>query len=600
MSKQNQKETPARLSKEWASKGGKARASTLTKEERRAIAQQAAKKRWKKGAPRNEGMSPHMGVLYQMLATWVLALDWLGKDPDTLTLQYEPPTGGDIRFTLHGDLDLTFCECKMRGREPTTGELRKWFTKLYREHASEIAACQGEVTLTIVTSLRPGSKLYRAAANLRHRPGYLRGKLKLDDNTIPHPCTLQLVHLPSDLEVLSAKIGWGLVSRLGLPLSPRTVQQHVREIEVNLVQERHASHGEQVPVYRLQSLLVEPLKTIAQEQLQMLEIDTGGKPDPAAERAHLEGLLKIQRAGGAIPTTAVRAKLHSNARLLVDVIDFCRRHPGDCKEALLSLVGSFRTEFPLFQELEKLVPSHVTWSEALDIAEAALRSRSEFAQQSALELLQKADPSDPAIVDRVLRIAAEALAEHAGTDESNDDVLEEVGKLALKLLPALDEKRKREIVEDIFITCSQLLTDHSWYHIGTAPVLYDVARALTLDSFENFLWFIGLLTEAHKEKGIYTIIPYRGYEDMGHGTSQVGSGFSTGDYNYAANILTPALKKFEAERPKGWDSFWKNVCGKTVDAKHPVWLKRAAIPVLIAQAQKDGKEGEAALSALKG
>ena len=593
------------LSAHGASKGGKARAGILTREERSEIARQAVNERWRKAGkvkdePRNAGVSPHMGVLYQMLATWVLALDWLGKDPDTLTLQYEPPTGGDILFTLHGAVDRTFCECKMRSKEPNTGELRKWFIGLYRDHASEIAACEGEVTLTIVTTLRPGSKLYRAAANLRHRPGYLRGKLKLNDKDIPYPCNLQLVHLPSDLEVLSAKIGWGLISRLGLPLSPRTVQQHLHEIEVSLVQERHASRGVNVPIHTLQTLLVEPLKKIAQEQLEVLEIEADPKKDPAVEQARLESLLKLQRAGGSIPTNAVRAKLHKNARLLVDVIDFCRRHPGECKEALLSLVGSFRTEFHLFQELEKLVPSHITWNEALDIAEAALRSHSEFGQQSALELLQKADTTDPNVLDRVLRIAADAFAEHAGTDESNDDVLEEVGNLALKLLPSLTPARKREIVEDIFITCSQLLTDHSWYHFGTAPVLYEVAKALALESFENFLWFIDLLTEAHKEKGIYAVMPYRGYEDMGHGTSQVGSGFSTGDYNYAANILTPALKKFEKERPKGWGAFWQGVCGKTIDAEHPVWLKRAAIPVLISQAQKRGKEGEAALSALKG
>ncbi len=570
----------------------------MTSEERSAIASQAAKKRWKKGAPKNEGMSPHMGVFYQVLTTWVLALDWLGKDPDSLTLQYEPPTGGDIRFTLHGGLDLTYCECKMRGREPTTGELRKWFTKLYREHASEIEACQGKVTLTVVTSLRPGSKLYRAAANLRHRPGYLRSKLKLDD--VPYPCDLLLVHLPSDLEVLSAKIGWGLVSRLGLPLSSTTVRQYLRDIELKLVQKRHESHGEDVPVDSLQSLLVKPLKIAAQEQLRLVEIESIGKADPDAERARLEALLTLQRAGGAQPTTALRAKLHTNTRLLADVIDFCRRHPGECKEALLGLVGNFHTEFSLFQELEKLVPSHITWSEALDIVEAALSSRSEFAQQSALELLQKVESPDPAIVDRILQIAAEALAEHAGTEESNDDVLAEVGKIALKLLPALNDQRKREIVEDIFSTCSQLLTDHSWYHIGTAPVLYDVARTLALESLENFQWFIKLLTQAHKEKTIYSVIPYRGYEDMGHGTSQVGSGFSTGDYNYAANILTPALKKFEAERPKGWGTFWKGVCGKIVDAKHPVWLKRAAIPVLLDQVQRGGKEGDAALTTLKG
>ncbi len=347
-------------------------------------------------------------------------------------------------------------------------------------------------------------------------------------------------------------------------------------------------------------LLVDPLKKIAQEQIEVMQIESGEKTDPAVERSNLEKLLALQRAGGSIPTNTLRAKLHTNARLLVDVIDFCRRHPGDCKEALLSLVGSFRTEFHLFQELEKLVPSHITWSEALDIAEAAMRSNCQFGQQAALELLQKADTTDPAVLDRILQIAADAFAEHAGTDESNEHVLEEVGKLTLKLLPSLTPERKRETVEDIFITCSQLLTDHSWYHFGTAPVLYDVAKALTLESFENFLWFIGLLTEAHKEKGIYAVLPYRGYEDMGHGTSQVGSGFSTGDYNYASNILSPALKKFEAERPKGWGAFWQGVCGKTVDAEHPVWLKRAAIPVLISQAQKGGKEGELALNTLEG
>jgi hypothetical protein len=597
MGKPRKKKTSRQIGKKWASKGGKARANALTRQERSAIAKQAANKRWK---PKNEGVSTHMGVLYQMLTTWVLALDWLGEDPDSLTLQYEPPTGGDIRFTLHGGSDLTYCECKMRGREPTAAELRRWFTKLYREHASEIAACQGQVTLTIVTSLQPGSKLYRAAANLAHRPGYLRSKLKLDDDAIPYPCKLQLVHLPGDLEVLSAKIGWGLISRLGLPLSPQTVRQHLRDIEISLLQGRQASRGEDAPAHNLQALLVAPLRTAAQEQLKIQQIEAKGKVDPATERARLEELLALQRAGGAQPTTVLRAKVHGNARLLADVIDFCRQHPGECKEALLSLVGGFRTEFPLFQELETLVPSHITWHEALDIVEAALSSRSKVAQQLALELLQKADASDQTIVDRVLRIAAETLAEHAGTDESNDDVLEEVGNVALKLLPNLDDERKREVVEDIFITCSQLLTDHSWYHIGTAPVLYEVARALALESFENFRWFIKLLTEAHKEKSIYSVIPYRGYEDMGHGTSQAGSGFSTGDYNYGAAILTPALKKFEAERPEGWDAFWKGVRGATISPEHPVWLKRAAIPVLLEQAQRGGEEGEAALDALMG
>ena len=64
-----------------------------------------------------------------------------------------------------------------------------------------------------------------------------------------------------------------------------------------------------------------------------------------------------------------------------------------------------------------------------DIAEAAMRSNSPIWTASSLELLQKADLRIRAVLDRILQIAADAFAEHAGTDESNEHVLEEAGKL---------------------------------------------------------------------------------------------------------------------------------------------------------------------------
>ena len=532
------------------------------------------------------GIATHKGVLFQTLATWALALDFLRIDPKTLKLSYEPPTGGDMLFTLDGGNNIVFCQAKYRSTDPSTSEIKAWFKELYSDHAEEIESTDSEVTLVVVTTLKPGSKLYRAAANLRHRPSYLRGKLKISEEDIPFDCKLQLINLPHEVEAISAKTCWGLIGLLGIPLDSKNVEQVLSGLSDQMVIDRSSSGG---TLESVQALIIDPLFKTAEDTLALLEAAEEGSEEGQTE--HLRNYLQLQQDGNIQATTAVRNKLNKDSRLVVDVIDYCRDNPGNAKEALLSLVGNMHTEFTLFKELKGLVPSHISWTEALDIIEAALLAASEdFTQQLALELLQDADVSDPVIKERVLKIAADTLIARAGTEDSNDAVLEAIGELFLALLPHLPDKMKRKIVEDIFATCSQLLTDHSWYHFGTADALYKVAKQLTLESFDNFSWFITVLTDAHKERGIYHHIPYRGYEDIGHGASSIGTSYSTGDYSYALQILFPAIKKYYHDKPKGWEKMWSNIGSDTINADNPVWLKRAAIPVLLENLT--GKEDE--------
>jgi len=205
------------------------------------------------------GIATHIGVLFQTLSTWALALDFLKIDPKTLALLYEPPTGDDMLFTLEGGNDVVYCQAKYRGKAPSPGEIKKWFLELHKNHKDELESSDANITLLVVTTLELGSDLYRAVANIRHRPSYLRGKLKITEEEVPFDCNLRLISLPSEPEAISMKTCWGLIGLLGIPLSSQDVQQVLSNAADEMVKERHASGGK---LESVQDLIINPLFNI--------------------------------------------------------------------------------------------------------------------------------------------------------------------------------------------------------------------------------------------------------------------------------------------------------------------------------------------------
>ncbi|HAI98625.1 TPA: hypothetical protein DCL30_03780 [Candidatus Peribacteria bacterium] len=131
-----------------------------------------------------------------------------------------------------------------------------------------------------------------------------------------------------------------------------------------------------------------------------------------------------------------------------------------------------------------------------------------------------------------------------------------------------------------FIGNDRFLIQHSPLDSGVTAEQLKELREFALQSWDHFLELLDTIRQA-QNKRFGKDGSYRGYEVVGHGVSVFGSSFRLGDYIYVEEIFSPALRKFFAEKPKGWPEFWKRLTSTEVSPEMPVALKRALVPLLI-------------------
>jgi len=182
---------------------------------------------------------------------------------------------------------------------------------------------------------------------------------------------------------------------------------------------------------------------------------------------------------------------------------------------------------------------------------------------------------------------------------------EEISKLVVSLYQNTKNKELKNKIIKYLSETFNLVEDHGEYWHYTPTDIFtvfkeEVINALSLE--EKIIWFKDLcITHYDNFHGRFNKKwKFDGWELMGGGISQMGSGFSISDNHFVTIILEPALLKLYQERENGWEFIIKNYISrsiKDVSREKPDFLNRASIPVLFAE-YKNGKHSSEAFDIL--
>jgi len=181
---------------------------------------------------------------------------------------------------------------------------------------------------------------------------------------------------------------------------------------------------------------------------------------------------------------------------------------------------------------------------------------------------------------------------------------EEAAKLLYEIYSkSKNDNFKNEVIKYILEKFNVVEDDGKFWHY-TPPQLFDIlSDYVNKNASENVLWFSNIASDQfQKYYGRYgTNIKFEGWEHMGGGISQAGSGFSISDRHFVTRILRPALTTiYETDREKGWKFITTNCITRKmndVNKDKPDFLNRAVIGILF-QEYKGGKHDEEAFEIL--
>lgn len=136
----------------------------------------------------------------------------------------------------------------------------------------------------------------------------------------------------------------------------------------------------------------------------------------------------------------------------------------------------------------------------------------------------------------------------------------------------------------------KLIFDSSEYQHETPKRVYETLRQWLEDSFpKNYSKFIRGISEQFQEeyKG-----RFKGFELIGDGVGRSGDSFYIHDLAIVDLILSPVLQDY-IKQANGWKWIKENILDPNVSVKNPIFAKRAVVPILIEQLQKDKLKVEA-------
>lgn len=162
-------------------------------------------------------------------------------------------------------------------------------------------------------------------------------------------------------------------------------------------------------------------------------------------------------------------------------------------------------------------------------------------------------------------------------------VKEEIAKLLELYLDA--SKETPEFLDFIFAHFD-LTGDYFQLTVETHPKIYAMLKQfLVSDIRENFSLLLKRICSQYDYR--YGL-KYSGYEFVGGGVSQAGSHFSITDIGIVRSLFTPAfLELYSKDEASTWRFLKREILGnwkKSPSRKYPVFLFRAAVPVLIQRA----------------
>jgi len=221
--------------------------------------------------------------------------------------------------------------------------------------------------------------------------------------------------------------------------------------------------------------------------------------------------------------------------------------------------------------------------------------RSHFFQFDTVKIVSKIIEKNKNYLPQILHLIKELLKNYTDEDfyikdkQNSDSRKQEICKLMGKIYENVNKKLKDEIISfarDYF----NLVEDQGEFsHYTPVEIFTILYKHLTSDwkLFErNFMKLTKDLADQYEKfyKRFGAKVTFDGWELMGGSTAFSGGNYRIDDRHFVAYVLEPALYKYYTEnRGKGWSFIKKHciICDDDVDKKHPDFLNRAALEVIL-------------------
>lgn len=231
-------------------------------------------------------------------------------------------------------------------------------------------------------------------------------------------------------------------------------------------------------------------------------------------------------------------------------------------------------------------------------------------QETALRVIKKIVETDESQIDNVLEFLFKLLKKRKYNVLKVFDARDDTGREKSLVGEILLEIKKRKGLDEKLIVLIKnnfdLISDCGMFSHTTPNSIFDMFREYVIENAdfeETFKEITHIILNQHLKLDLYNgkdgKNKFKGYEWVGSGISQAGDNFSIPDRHFVDYILRPSLDYYYQKEPKKAFEFIKSFCiwknnrdEITITKKHPAFLLRSCIGVLLNEYKNGNQEAE--------